>query len=253
MITDLIQRRVSKRRDRFNPIYLLYILIFVPALLDLFFPEIDGFLGGDLYLFYVILIFGFSLGISFFQWRAWHNRWRNFATDMGLTYQSYKSKQAFLFQWPRIEGTYQGHSLVIERFTKGSGRYKKIYTLIHMSLRDPLSETVEIVPKSLSSGIRRSMAGKDAGLEYVQVGDEVFDRKLEVKSSSAQFVRNVLSSHNTKQGILEIRSQTRDLKIRVQGQELYYQERSNIMDMNYLLDVLNTLVDFLGYIDRYGR
>jgi hypothetical protein len=254
MITDLVQRRISKRKDRFNPAYLLYLFIFVPLLLGVFFPQVDVYLGEDVYLWIlIIIILVLSLGINAFQWRAWHNRWREFAAQMGLQYQSYKSKQAFLFQWPRIDGTYHGNALQIERFTKGSGRYKKIYTSISMHFRDPVSNSLVVIPKRLTSGLRRSLARDNADLEFIEIGDELFDRKVEVKASSMQFARDVLSSHQIQQGLVEIRGQTRDLEIQVKGTELNYQERSNIMDLQYLTDVLNFLAEFMGYIERSGR
>ena len=252
MITDLVQRKVSKRRDRFNPAYLLYFFIFAPLILGEFFPEVVGYIGEDVYiwiLFFIIL--ALSLGINFFQWRAWHNRWREFAHNMGLQYHSYKSKQAFIFQWPRIDGVYQGHPLRIERFTKGSGRYKKIYTMIVLGFQESVADSLTITSKRWSSGLRRSLARKDDGLEYVELGDELFDRKLEIRASSAQFAQNVLAAHNVKQGLREIQQQTRDLIIRTQGNELYFQERSNIMDMEYLSDLISTLSELMGYIERY--
>jgi hypothetical protein len=253
MITDLVQRKISKRRDRFNPAYLLYLFIFAPLLLGVFFPEVDRYLGEDIYLWIlIIVILILSLGINYIQWQAWHNRWREFAAKMGLQFQSYKSKQAFIFQWPRIDGTYKGYSLQIERFTKGSGRYKKIYTSIVMNFREPVSGSLTIIPKRLSSGLRRSLGRGNADLEFVELGDELFDRKVEVKASSSQFARQVLSSHHIQQGLLEIRGQTRDLRIQAQGTELYYQERSNIMDMDYLTDVIITLAELMGYIERSG-
>jgi hypothetical protein len=35
--------------------------------------------------------------------------------------------------------------------------------------------------------------------------------------------------------------------------ELYFHERSNIMDMDYLADVISTLSELMGYIERYRR
>jgi hypothetical protein len=150
----------------------------------------------------ILIILVLSLGINYLQWRAWHNRWREFALNLGLQYERYKSKRALIFQWARIQGTYQGYALRIGRFTKGSGRYKKIYTMIALGVQNPVSESMKILPKRWSSGLRHSLTRKDDGLENVELGDELFDRKFEVKASSAQFAQNVLAALNIKQGLL---------------------------------------------------
>jgi len=252
MITDLVQRRVPKRKDRFNLSYIFYGIVLVLPFLDIFFPSF-GLLAGDLaFITYILIIMIVSLGVSIFQWRAWHITWRKFAADLGLTCLTYKPKGFTILQWPRIEGIFHGNSLSIKRFTKGSGRYKKIYTSIWIGLREPISESLEITPRRWSSGIKMSLVQRNSEFQYVEVNDDVVDRKLIIKSTAEHFARNSISAQGLKQGLVEIAPQARNMLISIRGKELKYQERSNIMDRDYLLSLLDVLTELAGYAERYG-
>jgi len=252
MFTDINQRRIPKRRDWFNNSYVFYFLILALFLIVRFFPISKDIIPFDLIWFIILGGFFISIGLNLYEWKFWHIKWRNFASNMGLLYESYEPKQAFMFKWPRISGIYHGNPILIERFTRGHGRSTRNYTLINISLRDSISEVMEISSRSWTSGIRRSISREKSELHYIKLGDELFDKRLEVKNSSDPLVRNVLAAYNIRQGLIEIAPQAKDMKIIIEGRELHYEERSNIMDKDYLVAVVNTLIEIAGYVERYG-
>lgn len=253
MVTDLIQRRIPKRKDRFDLVYGIWIIVLALPILDLLLPNIHLISGEDSwFIFYFVLVMLALLGVNLYKWRTWHNTWGDFASEMGLSCVGYKPNQFSFLEWPRIEGSYQGYDLLIKRFTRGSGKYKKIYTSVNIDLRNQVSESLGIMPRKWTLGIRKWLPLANNAALDVHLGDDLFDRKFVLTSSAEHFARNVLSSYGLKQGLVEIKRQAKDFKLDVQGSGIYYQEQSSILDKDYLSALINTFIELAGYVERYG-
>ena len=149
MVTDLIQRRIPKRKDRFDLVFGIWIIVLAIPILDLLLPGLHLISDDDRWLiFYFVLVMLALMGANLYKWKAWHNAWRGFSSEMGLSCVGYKPNQFSFLEWPRIEGSYQGYKLLIKRFTRGSGKYKKIYTSVNIDLRSQVSESLEIRARS---------------------------------------------------------------------------------------------------------
>ncbi|MBN1148460.1 MAG: hypothetical protein JXA78_14465, partial [Anaerolineales bacterium] len=135
MISDLGQSRIPKRKDRFKLEYAIFLVVVVIFGLVWLFPEQAGSLPAAWFGVIFALFFGLwilSMLYTFYQWRSWHAAWQQIAEQLGVNFDTHKSKQALIFRWPRISGAYRGRSLDIQRFMRRYGRNVKFYTSIHV-------------------------------------------------------------------------------------------------------------------------
>jgi len=160
-----------------------------------------------------------------------------------IHFQLYKSKGIQIFKWPRITGIYNGRQMKMERVSMGLGRREEIFTTIICTLKKVTTEIVIITPQSwhLSSKMNDHHY---SNLELTRLGNEKLDKLLRIKSSRDQIVGEIFPSQSLKGGLQELLSQAPDMEIVIQGSELYYRERSNIMDKEYFV----ALSGFLGEI-----
>lgn len=253
MITDLEQRRIPKRRDRFNlelvivgtSIAILFVIWFYP---EKIYPIFGGFFNG-----FIIILLGLSILGGLYQLLSWRTAWEHIAEQSDLTYELYKPKQSLIWRWPRISGIYKGRAMRMERFMRGSGKYAKNFTQISIGLNGDPNNWLEITPKNRSSRLRKTLSFKKKQLEVFPIDDEIFDNKLEVRSQPDDFARMMLASLNLRQALLELRAQAPNLKLAAQADVIYYHEQSTIKDAEYLQAVLDLLVEFAGYVERYSR
>jgi len=259
MISDaLSQRRVPRRKDRLiAPILsVLYIpIIFGVAFLVVKIPLGDIIPSEYVSWFYLAIVVLVIFALNFGQHKAWQHVWQVFSEENGLKYETEKPalKALTLFHWPRITGVFQGFPITIYHFTQGSGKYKKIYTAITLAFNSHLEDGLEISSKGWLSGVKNLIAKNDSGYQNVSLDDEALERKIVVKSTQDRFARSVLSAYSIKQGLLEIESQSPDIKIIIKDKSIYYQERSNIMDRGYMLAVINVLREIASSVERYGH
>jgi len=150
-----------------------------------------------------------------------------------------------------VKGTYRGYPFVVEKFIRGSGKYKKAYTSIKIGLREKPTGALEIFARSVSSGLAKAFYSKNKELQYIELGDVDLDGKLVIKSTSEQFARNALSSMGLRQGLLEIRSQTSSMQLKLDGGQVYYHELNVIMDGEYLMALINLMVELAESVGRY--
>ena len=245
------QRRIPKRKDRINLIWVVSMVALVILLIGLFIPWIGDLFFDRLILVFALGLFVLFLGVSVFQRWSWGNSWQTFAEQNGLRCELKKPHGLALIKWPVIEGVFQGYPIQVKRFTRGSGRYKKIYTAIQLSLRDPVGSSLEISKSTWLSGFKSVFSPTD--LQTVQLGELELDRKLRVRSDSDTFARSVLSSYDIQQRLVEIVSQAPEMGVTVQGRELNYSERTSVTDRAYLYALLGTVTSFAAYLERYSR
>ena len=249
MIENMIQRKVPKRKNdlsflRFMPVVFVLLLFGT-----VFIFESIGVQSEYLFIGFFLIFIPLAIGISIVETKAWRDSWREFADGSGFTYEEYK--QSFS-KWARVKGVYRGYSFIVEKFVRGSGKYQKSYTSLKVVLSDKPEGALEISARSFFSGLKKVFNGSRKKLQYIELGDVELDGKLLVKSTSEQFARRKLSSQGIRQGILDIRSQTSSMNLKIMDGEVYYHELSVIVDNEYLLAVLNVLVELAESMKRYG-
>src|SRR5262245_4406235 len=125
--------------------------------------------------FIILLEALFFMGV--FAWiflsrRARDKAWRELAEGTGLTFEP----GGFLGS-PRVTGTYRGHALTLDTFTRGAGKTRRVYTRIVLFVNNQDSAYLALYQESVFSKV-----GKFFGMQDIQVGDEDLDRKFIIKS-----------------------------------------------------------------------
>ncbi|MCP4142299.1 MAG: hypothetical protein GY755_18845 [Chloroflexi bacterium] len=248
MFDNMTQRKVPKRKNllgyfKIIPLIFVFFLFGIIAL-----SVILGFDDDYIFIGFALIIIPLSIGMGVLEGKIWRDRWREFAERSGFTYEEYKQ---FMSKWARVKGTSRGYSFVIEKFVRGSGKYKKSYTSIKVALRANNEEDLEISARNIFSGLGKAFQGQKK-LQYVELSDVELDGKLLVKSTSEQFARRTISSMSIRQGLLDIRSQTSSMNLKLENGEVYYHELNVIADGEYLLAVINLLVELAENVERYS-
>ena len=250
MITDFPKIRIPRRKDRFfqilgsAPKYLYQLPVFLFFVLIIL-GEIN-----EILVWTIISIVVFSIsGIVFSERKIWQKKWSDLAKEIGLEFQLYKSERIQIYKWPRIRGIYQGRQIKMERYLFGRGRREEILTTIICNLNKVAKEIVIITPKSwhISSKMNDHHY---SDLILTRLGDKKLDDLLRIKSSNDQYVGEILSSQSIKKGLQELISQAPDMEIVIQGRDLYYHERSNIMDKEYFVALFAFLGEIANCVER---
>jgi hypothetical protein len=252
MINSFSERRIPKRKDHFNLLILLYGILVVLPLGIIFIPGFFRYVEEYLSILFVFYFLVVGLGSTMYSWWRWRSKWEETANLLNLTYDTYKPHGLTLLPWPRISGSLRGCQVKVERFTKGSGRYKKIYTSIVLNFAEPLKEQIALSPRGLMSNIGEMFKGQNQELPEISTGNDDFDPAWLIKATSDYFAKSVFSSHAIRQGLLELKPQARDLSITIVARQLYFHERSSMTDPEYLAAVTNLLLDMADYARRYG-
>lgn len=250
MITELPKKRIPERTDRFFQILegvpkhlyqlpglLIFVIVIIGEVYDILIWVI---------LFVIVLVIS---GMIFSERIIWQKKWREFAKETNLEFQLYKSKRIQIFNWPRITGIYKGRQMKMERVSLGLGRREEIFTTIICTLKKVTTEIVIITPQSwhLSSKMNNHHY---SDLELTRLGNEKLDKLLRIKSSRDEIVGELFPSKSMKIGLQELLSQAPDMEIVIQGRELNYRERSNIMDIEYFVALSGFLGEIANYFER---
>lgn len=251
MNNNFIPTMIPKRKDRFalfNTFFYVAFGLFLLILLILYFR---GIVVKNV-TFYLVTVGGILAAKEIYQNWALNNEWRKFAETSGLKFARVKSNGIPIFKIPQIEGTYQGYSLKIKKFSISVGEDTKRYTSIEIYLRENNTNDMVISANTWSSNIKRSLFGAGKKFEFIQLDDEAFDRKLEIKSESRKFAKDILSSSSFRQKLMEIQSQASEMKITVSDKKIKYLEKNLIMDSGYLFAVTSFLLEFARDVERFG-
>ncbi len=122
--------------------------------------------------------------------------------NRGLQGDSFVGKLIrFLAPW-RITGTLYGRSVLLEPFTRGSGKSSQAYTRVSVFYHRPLGIELQVGPEGFIDRLLRPVySGQD-----IQLGDENSDNKLMVRGSNEQAVRGALADPQTRQAIIALTS-----------------------------------------------
>ena len=251
MIEDVGLHRVPKRREFTVPIGLvfgvLFFFIFHVGMFVVLRKDYEEFRHSNSFLY---LLAGIFLSVAMGKYCEilhWRKTWRDIAFSLGLNYSEYKSRW---INFPQIKGVYKGVPLSMERTIKRIGNENSVsHTTLKLTLEGKSSDIIIIAPLRLISNIRRNFFGEER--RYVKLGNENFDKKFSVRSTSEQAAKYILSSHSVQQGLLDIQSENSTMNIEIYGNELHYSEQEIIMDVNYLQAVIGVLIDVAQRIERY--
>ena len=254
MITPLAERRIPKRKDRFNTtivLSLLYLLVFTfPFWIGLI-PGMEPIIIDRIALYIVVVFLLLGIGSNLFIWWRWRTKWEEIAAPLGLTVESYRPSTMSIFPWYRISGVYRGYPITIERFTRGSGRRRKIFTSISLALDESSGERLLLKSQSFFHKFSSVFQQQDPNLQEITLGYEEIDKHIRILSTSEYYAKSSLASHSIQQGLIELVPQAPDMQIDILSKGVHYQERTPITDDEYMLAVITLLADLTDYARRY--
>jgi hypothetical protein len=109
--------------------------------------------------------------------------WRNAARMLGLPYQP-----GGMLSPRRIEGSLPGGYVIVNTFTRRSGKHSRTYTRYRVRYHQPLGLGLKLTKEGFFSGV-----GKFFGSQDIETGDPLFDSEVVVKGVSGRHVREFLT------------------------------------------------------------
>ncbi len=193
----------------------------------------------------IILSFLFVLIIAeYYRRQTWKNSWEELAMGEGLSLQTHGAKIPLLSKY-YVAGTFRGHQVTLDTFTRQMGRNRVTYTRIEFRMSEASGYRLVLSPRGLLG-----ISWGQAGLEEVRLGEEGFDRKIAMRSNQAALTRKALGPLRLRAGLLQLRAQARSLTIKIEQQALYFHERGLVRDEAYLRAVMDLLVELAGSVER---
>ena len=155
----------------------------------------------------IVGIAGLVILIIFFQRQTQLWAWNDLAVRTGLVCDSGK----YLWSPIRVTGLYRGHSLILDTFTRGSGKNSRTYTRAVLSVNNPVPLQLVLSEEKVFDKM-----GKWMGVQDIQVGDETLDRRYKIKGQPEAEIVRLLASWEVRRKLLEVSS----LKIEIEAGEV---------------------------------
>ncbi len=176
------------------------------------------------------------LGISYYQRQKRNRAWSEFSGLVGLTFEP-----GNIFSQPKASGTYRGHSLLLESFTRGAGRSRTTYTRLAVAVDNRSDINLGLYQEGMFSKI-----GKAFGSQDIQVGDPEVDQKFIIRSKPEEFAMRLFSSVNLRSKLLQLRP----VNIVMAGSQLTYERVGTMTDLEQLRFLADLLLDLGDFIER---
>jgi hypothetical protein len=164
--------------------------------------------------------------------------WGELASNTGLTCES-----GGFFSPIRVTGMYRGHGLVLDTFTRSSGKSSQTYTRIVLSANNPSDLSLAIYEEGVMSKI-----GKALGMQDIQLGDADLDQRFIIKGRPEEAIVNLLAFGSLRQKLLDARS----LNLALDGQQVHFEERGVELDIGRLQFLFDLMSDLAEAIERAG-
>jgi hypothetical protein len=177
-----------------------------------------------------IAVFVVIIGFSFWMKHRQRANWQTVAHELGLQFI-----EGGLFTNPSMQGTYRGADLSVRIVTSGTGKNKRVYTVVEV----PLSGLVPVDLEVYREGFFQKV-GKVIGGEDIQVGDADLDDTFIIKGTERDKVRDLLTSPNVKSRLLSAQSKCSTFRIGVGNVRI--RERGRTANPNKLRGYIRTVV-----------
>jgi len=142
---------------------------------------------------FILFVIGVIIYAGYQSGQAAVEQWRTAAQQLQLTYQP-----AGLGGKGSIRGTFSGHGVTVDTFTKGSGNSSRTYTRYQLEYRNAVPVDLKITRQGMLQGL-----GKVFGMQDIEIGNPAFDDHLLVQGALPDRVKALLS--------IELQSAIRDL------------------------------------------
>ena len=192
----------------------------------------------DLWFIFIILAFiVLAIFIGYLALAARRRAWSNLADRAALTF----NPGNFFGHGISVSGSYHGHPLTLDTFTRHYGRSSRTYTRIAVTLNQPTTLRLKIYNEGLVSKL-----GKALGMQEIQTGDEAIDRRYIIQGQPETAVAGLLMSYDLRQKLIEAPT----FNARIEGLNVCYDRSGVELDENKLLALFDLLTTLATAIDR---
>lgn len=164
--------------------------------------------------------------------------WQDVAMRTGLTFQA-----GNFLMMPSLSGEFRRRRLLMNTFSRGSGRSRTTYTRVALTLKAPGAGSLALSPQGFLSGI-----GKALGMQDVEIGSERFDSAFMVKGNPPELAQSVFGDPILQDQLIELRQRV-NFTLELSGDSLSFTEVGVPRDADYLEAVYNMLSDLADKLD----
>jgi len=171
--------------------------------------------------------------LVYFQRKAQLDAWNELAVRTGLTCEG------GIAPWSpiHVSGSYHGRPLVLDTFTRGTGKRSRTYTRAVLGVNNPIPLQLYLSEESVFDKVGKWMGSKD-----IQLGDEALDRRYKIKGEPEEEVGRVLASLDVRQKLSEAPS----MRVEIQAGEVHAEKfgvTKKVEELEKMFGLLNALAE----------
>jgi hypothetical protein len=186
-------------------------------------------------LFYVVLVV-LMQDASYSNRQSRRRAWSKLAARTGLAFEPGR-----FWRTPTVTGTYRGHALTLDTFTRDSGHSSTRDTRIILFVNNRANLYLALYEKTIVSKISKFL-----GMQDIQIGDDEFDRRFMIKGRPEDNVMRLLGDSALHTKIMDARS----FNVEVDGRELHFEERYVNLDLDYVQSLFDLLTDIAVGVEQ---
>ena len=181
-------------------------------------------------IFFFLLIFAALLGYAAWNKHRQMTVWQQVAGQLGLAFMN-----GGWFGSSAMSGSYKGVDIAVKSVVRGSGKNKKVYTVVEASLHALTPLSLEVYEEGIFQ-----MMGKMIGGEDIQVGDHELDETFVIKGVDDAEITDLLTTPRVKSALLTGHQVCSSLRIQPGNARL--RERGRTTNPDKLRKYIDTVV-----------
>lgn len=196
--------------------------------------------GWQIYVISVLIVVGALGAVILGQYllrQAQRRSWEDLASQSGLTLDPGKS---FLSS-PVVTGIHRGHEVVVDTFMRGTGKNRRTYTQIRMTVTNPRDLRLSLFGENIFTQLAQALGSHD-----IELGDPEIDRRFRIKGEPEEEVKNLFTYGAFRQQLLELPS----LNLSLQGTTLRYEHSGVEKNVERLQKLLNLLGELATQVEQ---
>jgi hypothetical protein len=236
-------RRIPKRRSyTFRYIFLGILIIIMIGTIYVENESISGIIA----IFWVVLLIG-AIVYGIYNQQKWRKVWEGLGQSTGLTLSQVST--GLFSRAPTLSGFYRGYPLKMQIIARGSGRSRRHYTQIIISLNQPFLDEIKVTKKNIFSKAASMLQSLDPEKAH-PVFDEAIMRLYTIKGDTQNVLARAFTYTGLRQGMIELHDTARSIKLVIADRQLFYEEHGQMDQLDYMEAVLDLMTELARAIDR---
>lgn len=182
----------------------------------------------------VVLVIVFGVEMYLIR-RRQDSAWRQFASEAGAEFVP-----GGLFRASKVQGRIQQWAITLDTYWGRSGKSGTTYTRIRAPLQSesPFEFTV------FREGVVGKL-GKALGMQDIEIGIPEFDQHFMIQANDTSKVSSLLADSK----IRELIQQQKQIRLRLEAQELYFEAQDVILDVEQLKSLFQLFEATLRHLE----